>query len=257
VGLIIGYLAWVNFRIRREFFVFLTGVLVLLVALESPLDALGDTYLFSAHMLQHQLLILAVPPLLLLGIPAEARGEKALRQSGALRQPQIGQEPRVLNKLMAPARSMLPWLVGVGTVWAWHLPAFFDAALADERIHLVEHLSFLIASTIFWWPVLSPWKEQRLPLLARVAYLLLAAAACDILGTILAYSEPGLYPPYLKPEDVYGILPLLRERWRISASVDQQAGGLLMGITGDLVYLLVALSAMSAWYRARVEKNTS
>ena len=79
--------------------------------------------------------------------------------------------------------------------------------------------------------------------------------ACDILGTLLAYSPVGLYPAYLKPEDIYAILPLLRDRWGISPSVDQQAGGLLMGITGDLVYILIALSGMASWYRARTSKS--
>lgn len=258
--LIIGYLFLVNFRPTRKFILFLGGVLALLIALESPLDALGDTYLFSAHMLQHQLLILAVPPLLLTGIPEErarwGKGwiRKALRRSGA-------QEPgRSTFAVCCPGAAgfVIPWLVGTGTIWLWHLPVLYNAALANENIHVIEHLTFLLASILFWWPILSPLPEERLPsetrfpLLPRVAYLVLAVIACDILGALLAYSPPGLYPAYLKPDDVYGILPLLRDRWGISPSVDQQAGGLLMGLTADPVYIFFALSAMAKWYSARM-----
>jgi putative membrane protein len=254
-GLIIGYLVLVNFRLQRKFFLFLGGVLALFIALVSPLDALGDTYLFSAHMLQHQLLILAVPPLLMLGIP-----EEALRHAGkwvgeALRHSISRKRGDIMAKgstwVCGPGGTAAAWLIGVGTIWIWHLPGLYDAALADERIHVLEHLAFLATSAIFWWPVLSPIPELRLGMLPKTAYLLLAAVACDILGTLIAYSPTALYPAYLHPEDVYGILSVLRGQWGITASVDQQAGGLLMGITGNPVYILIALSAMARWYRRR------
>jgi putative membrane protein len=264
-ALITGYLYLVNFRPARKFILFLCGILILLIALDSPLDVLGDTYLFSAHMLQHQLLILAVPPLLLAGIPEEAarRGERWIRQ--ALKRSGLQR----LESSASPARGIKPtgyillWLVGTATIWLWHIPALYNAALADENIHVVEHLSFLFTATLFWWPILSPLPEQRLsskarfpsettfPPLPQAAYLLLALVACDILGTLLAYSPPGLYPAYLKPDDVYGILPLLRDRWGMTPSIDQQAGGLLMGLTADPVYILFALSAMARWYNTR------
>jgi putative membrane protein len=83
-----------------------------------------------------------------------------------------------------------------------------------------------------------------------IPYLFLASAACSTLGIILAFAPPGLYPAYLKPDDPYGILALLRNGWGISAAVDQQAGGLLMWIAGGPVYLGGALYALARWYAA-------
>jgi putative membrane protein len=270
IGLIAAYWAAVNFRPQRRFLFFLGGVIMLLISLESPLDVLGDTYLFSAHMLQHQLLILVVPPLLLLGIPESAASRikegierifhaRDVQRSAMLNRgqeaPHQGARGMGLTRIACFA---FPWLIGVGMIWVWHLPRLYNAALEDERVHLVEHLSFLMTSTLFWWPILSPLErvgQNSRRLLAQAAYLLLAAVACDILGNLLAYAPPGLYPAYVNPIDVYGILPLLREGWGISPAVDQQAGGLLMGFTGDLVYVLAAFSAMAKWYRARIGRN--
>src|ERR687888_615450 len=106
---------------------FMAGVLALLLALPSPLDALGDTYLFSAHMLQHFLLILVVPPLLLLGIPPQA-AERALRWEPASRAERVLGQP------------LLAWLGGIGTLWVWHAPALYDAALGNGGLHIVQHL---------------------------------------------------------------------------------------------------------------------
>ncbi len=242
----VAYLALTRFRLTVRAIPFLAGVLVLLLALESPLDVLGDTYLFSAHMLQHQILILAVPPLLLLGLPREAElpTEPAQRALRLVLTDRVG--PRALAWLAAQfVRPPAAWLIGTGAVWLWHLPALYNAALANEGIHLLEHLTFLVTAFIFWWPVLAPIRSQRMAPLGTAAYLILAAAACDVLGTLLAYTPLGLYPAYRKPDDVYGILPLLRGTWHITPSADQQAGGLLMGLTADPVYLLVALSALA------------
>ncbi len=245
IGLVVAYLALTGFCLGWRAILFFTGVLVLLLALESPLDALGDTYLFSAHMFQHQLLILAVPPLLLSGLPA--RGLP--REAGLPREVAekvLRRVPGALARISAQlVRPPVAWLIGTGAVWLWHVPALYNAALVDERIHLLEHLTFLITAFIFWWPVLAPVQTRRMRPLGTAVYLILAAAACDVLGTLLAYTPLGLYPAYLKPDDVYGILPLLRDTWHITSSADQQAGGLLMGLTADPVYLLVALSAMA------------
>jgi cytochrome c oxidase assembly factor CtaG len=218
----------------------------LLLALVSPLDALGDDYLFSAHMLQHELLVVVVPPLLLLGLPKDC---------GAFAAQVLAFRPLARLEYIL-SRPWLAWILGMGTLWIWHLPLLYNAALADERIHVLEHLSFLVTAVIFWWPVFAPLSYQplshrRMGLLPRLLYLLLAVVACDTLGTLLAYTPPGLYPAYLHPLDKYGILPLLRERWGITPALDQQAGGLLMGLLSDPVYLAPALIALARYWRAR------
>ncbi len=150
---------------------------------------------------------------------------------------------------------LLAWFFGIGVMWLWHLPVLYNAALADERIHLIEHLSFLATSVMFWWPVLGPVEAQRMKPLAAIPYLFLASAATSLLGILLAFAPAGLYPAYLHPADPYGILPLLREGWGITAAGDQQAGGLLMWIAGGPVYLFGALYAMARWYAAPDEER--
>lgn len=212
------------------------GVLVLALALVSPLDTLGDTYLFSAHMAQHLLLILVVPPMLLLGILPRTWA-RILRWAPA----------RWAERTLG--RPPLSWILGIGTLWLWHAPFLYDAAVAHEGIHVGQHLSFLVTATLFWWPVITPLKQRRLSLPASMAYLIPAAFAGSILGVIITFAAPGLYPAYQHPIDTLRILPLIRGQWRISYALDQQLGGMLMWATGGPVYLLTCLWALAHWYQ--------
>lgn len=229
-----GYLAVLRFRLGRRALLFVAGVLALLLALVSPLDTLGDTYLFSAHMVQHLLLVLVTPPLMLLGLPADP-----VRQW--LRQPALNRLERFLG------RAGVAWLLGAGTLWLWHIPAFYNASLAHLDVHIAMHLSFLITATIFWWLVAGPLPERRLSPLAAVAYLFTAGVANTVLGIILTFAPPGLYPAYLHPFDTLGILSLLREQWGLTPAVDQQLGGLLMWIPGGLIYLGTIVGLLVHW----------
>jgi putative membrane protein len=229
------YLAAVRSYIdNKRAILFIAGVLIMWFALESPLDELGDTYLFSAHMAQHLLLILAVPPLLLMGLPRRL----AVR---ILDWPPADRIEQILS------RPLLAWLLGIGTVWIWHIPVLYNATLHDEYIHILEHTDFLVTSTILWWPVLSPVMERRLSPLSTIAYLFAAMAASSVLGIILTFTPPGLYD-YLHPVDTLGALPLIRQGWGLTPEVDQEIGGLLMWVPSGLVYLSGILSALGRWY---------
>ncbi|HMA35209.1 MAG TPA: cytochrome c oxidase assembly protein [Chloroflexia bacterium] len=210
------------------------GVATLLLSLVSPIDTLGDTYLVSAHMVQHLLLLLIVPPLLLLGIPPQA-GARLLAWAPARR----------LERVLS--RPALAWVLAVSTIWVWHVPALYDAALADEGLHVVEHLCFLITATIFWWPVLHPVPARRLDVGAVLIYLVSAALASDLLGIIITFAPTGLYPPYLHPPNPHGVLTLLRDDWGLSPATDQQIAGVLMWIFGSLPYLAVILGTLARW----------
>ena len=234
--LALGYLRAVHLRPPRSAVWFGAGILVLLLALASPLDVLADTYLFSAHMVQHLLLLLVVPPLLLLGIPPSL-----LERS--LGQPLLHGMARVLG------HPVVAWMLGVGTVWLWHVPALYNAALGSPGIHIGQHLSFLMTGVIFWWPITSSLPSTRLTPLPAMLYLLAAALAGSGLGIILTFAPVGLYPAYLHPLDVLGLEPLLRGRWGLSPEVDQQVGGLLMWVPGGLVYLCAILGVLAHWYR--------
>jgi putative membrane protein len=231
-----GYLVATRMRPGRAGAWFLFGVLVLWLALDSPLDTLGDTYLFSAHMAQHLLLLLVVPPLLLLGIPpSPARAAWEAR-------------PLVRGAVRTAGHPLAAWGLGVGTMWLWHAPALYNAALADGRVHVVEHLAFLATSVVFWWPVLGQPAQARMSAPPALLYLLAAALATTGLGVLLTFTPPGLYPAYLLPADRLGLLPLLRRSWGMTPDVDQQVGGLLMWIPGGLVYLSAIVGVLLRWY---------
>jgi putative membrane protein len=217
---------------RRRALIFLAGVLLLLVDLVSPIDTLGDNYLFSAHVLQHFLLALVIPALFVLGTPRKL----AVTVSRWDRVP-----------------PMAAWLLGVGTMIVWHIPALFNAALANDILHITQHLSFLVTGTIFWWPVLHPIEERRLSAIGAIAYLFSACTFCSILGAVLTFVPPGLYPAYVSSKDEFGMLRVIRDTWGLDPKSDQQLGGLLMWVPGCLVYLSGILATAARWFTATEE----
>jgi cytochrome c oxidase assembly factor CtaG len=237
-----GYLTWVRFKPQRRAVVFYTGLGVLAIALLSPIDGLGDTYLFSAHMIQHLLLLLICPPLMIAGLPVGATRK-------LLRRPSFN---RLERWLAQPAVALL---IVVGVVWAWHFPAFYNFALAHESVHALQHLAFLVSATIFWWPVFTPLEERRMAMPTVLLYIFLACLADAILGIILTFVPAGLYPMYLHPEDPWNILAILRNNWGITPQIDQQLGGLVMWVPGSLIYLSVILGCILRWYNGPETEN--
>lgn len=239
ICLILAYFVWVRpmcaprERTKKSIY-FLSAVVILFLSLVSPLDTLADDYLFSAHMLQHLLLMLAVPPLMILGTP-ESSARRILRWSFAA---------KAEGALSRPA---VAWIVGVGTLAIWHLPMLYNAALASEDIHIVQHLCFLVSATIFWWPLSAPITTLRLEPPNAIAYLFLAILANTLIAAIITFAPDVFYPAYLAPKDDLGLLPMIRQGWGISPHVDQQLGGLLMWVPGCAVYFLVILSFVLHW----------
>jgi cytochrome c oxidase assembly factor CtaG len=203
------------------------GLALLLLTLVGPLDFLGDNYMFSAHMLEHLMLILPVPILLLLGLPADP-----IRS--LLEIPAVAQVEHFLN------RPALGWTLAVGTMWAWHAPPLYNAALASEGIHALEHLTMLVTATIFWWPIFSPLPELRLPSISAGAYIFLAAAAEMLLGILLTFAPLGYYPTYMRTVPGTGteaqVFSLIRDVWGVAPKFDLQLGGLIMWVLGGLFY---------------------
>ncbi len=234
--LLVAHLAVVRTSSPRHTAWWTAGVVILLLDLCGPLDVLGDTYLFSAHMGEHLVLLLVVPLLLLLGVP-----ENVARR--ALRVPWVDAAERVLS------RPLLAWTIAVVTLWAWHVPALYDLTLINENIHILEHISFLVTATIFWWPVLTPVPERRMPALTAVVYLWTAMIANTILGVLLTFAPVPLYPGYLNPSDELGALDLIRNVWHLTPLADQQAGGVLMWVVGMFVFALASFAVMVRWYR--------
>ncbi len=223
-GLLLADAAVSGWRVSRVSGWFVLAVLVLAVALMSPLDALSDGYLFSAHMLQHLLLIVVVSPLLLIGLP-----EAPLRRFLHLRWP--ARLERILG--WAP----LAWSLGIVTFACWHVPVLYNAALADENVHILEHLSFLVSAAIFWWPILAPIPECRTSLVPALLYLLAGTFANGLIGLVLLVLPVGFYPAYLHPDDPLHILPLIRGTWGFTPAEDQQFGAVLMIIGGATAFM--------------------
>jgi cytochrome c oxidase assembly factor CtaG len=242
-ALFFAYLWVVRFRMNRKTALFGSGVLFMLLTLIGPLDFLGDNYLFSAHMMEHILLYLAVPPLLLLGLPpAPVRSllsiEIAAKAERFLRRPTIA------------------WLVAVGAMWFWHLPVLYNAALKHEGIHAVEHLSLLLTGTIFFWPIFTPLQSHRLSPVIGAVYIFTAMSANMILGILLTFSPVGYYPSYLRSSDGTGIFRLIRTVWKLDPQSDLNLGGMVMWIIGGLLYFASLMAVISRLYRNPEEWET-
>jgi putative membrane protein len=208
-----------------QVFAFLLGVLLMFLALVSPIDELGDSYLFSAHMVQHLFLTTVGPPLLLLGIPS-------WMAEPLLRNPVLF---RIARFLTLPA---VAFLLFNADFWLWHAPPLYDATLENEAIHILEHMTFIVFGLIFWWPVFSPLKEglPRLPLGGQMLYMFLSGMPMVALGAGLTFAPP-LYAPYITAPRVWGISP----------AMDQQLGGLIMWIPGNLLNIVIVSVLFIRW----------
>ena len=213
---------------------FVAGWLALVVALVSPLHALGEA-LFSAHMAQHELLMTIAAPLLVLGrplvpalfaLPPQARrGASGWTQSPAFR--------TVWGRLTRPGTA---WLLHAIAIWGWHLPRLYEATLQNDLVHTLQHLSFLGTALLFWWTVLHPaWSGRGLAMLSLFTAMLHTGA----LGAILTVSSAVWYPAYAGTTRGWGLTPL----------EDQQLGGLIMWIPGGAAYLIAALALLGSSLR--------
>ena len=220
---------------RWEAGAFAAGWIVLGVALVSPLHRLGEA-LFSAHMAQHELLMVAAAPLLVLGRPVIAFlwavPVSWRRSAGALASVSWIQSP--WERLTLPA---VAWTVHAVAIWLWHVPALYQATLESELVHVAQHLSFLGSALLFWWSLLQ-MREGRLGRPTAVLYLFTTAVHTSLLGA-LTFSGHLWYPLYQATTAPWGFTPL----------EDQQLAGLIMWVPAGLAYLVAALAIMASWLR--------
>jgi len=188
-------------------------------------------------MIQHLLLALVAPPLLLLGM-----SEPAARR--ALRGPAARQSARMLGN------PIVAWSAAMATLFVWHLPALYDAALTNMGVHVVEHLSVLVTATMFWWPVVSPLPETRLSPPLAVPYLFSACVASSLLGIIITGAPGELYSPYRYPHGGDAVSAMLHMGMgrRLTPAVDQQVGGLIMWVGCCIVYVVGIMLVLAYWY---------
>ena len=207
------------------------GFLAIVIALLSPLDELVERS-FAAHMLQHMLLMMIAAPALLLadpfpvvmwGLPSRVRRRVGGWLAG----------PAPLRRLWRHATAMpLAWGVFAATVWSWHLPIAYDAALSDRMVHDLEHVAFFGAAVLFWWPIIHPAPRVRPPAppALRIVYLVLAAFQTAGLGLALTLAPIVLYRTYAATHS-----------GTVDALADQTWGGIVMWGLGGLIEMLAVL----------------
>ncbi len=204
---------------------FFSGLLVIFASLNGPLHDLSDYFLFSAHMVQHLLLSLAVPPLLLVGTP------------GWMLRPLLKHHvvAGIARWLTKPVRCFVIFNVIIA---AWHLPPLYNAAMAHHSIHIVQHLTFMSASVLMWWPFLSPLPElPRLSYPGQMLYCFLMVIPMSIVSIYIAMADRVLYPAYAVAPRVWGLSPM----------TDQHIGGLIMWIPGGLLFYVVMTVVFFKW----------
>jgi len=210
---------------------FAAGCAVLALALLSPLHEASER-LFSAHMIQHELLMVVAAPLLILGKPAVVMlwampSQGRMLVAGAIR------SSAWRDIWRAVSRPMTAWLIHAVVIWGWHLPVLFQAALRSDAMHGLQHLSFLASALLFWWAILHPRRQAALGL--SVLYLFTTALHTGVLGALITFARTPWYPAYVAPATGWGPLE------------DQQLAGLVMWIPASLAYLVAALVIVRRW----------
>jgi len=220
---------------RRERTCFWAGMAVLALALLSPLHPLGEV-LFSAHMAQHEILMLIAAPLLVLarplvpllwGLPFAWR-----RTAGHWTRTPLVQ--RIWHGATEPLSA---WWIHAAALWVWHVPSLFQATLRSEWVHTAQHLSFLLSALLFWWSLVE--ARGRMGHGQSVFYIFTTALHTGILGALLTFAPVVLYPAYAATTRAWGLTPLQ----------DQQIGGLIMWVPAGVVYLAAGLVSLAAWLR--------
>ena len=210
---------------------FLGGLALLWIVIASPMDGFADA-LLTVHMIEHLLLMSAIPMLLLYGLPVV---------------PLLRGLPRpVLRGLVGPLvrvaalRRLAEWLVTPAVAWlgmnvaylAWHVPAAYNYALENETVHALEHLCFLVTSLLFWWYILRPWPAKRRPDdWGMLVYLAMGDVVMTMLSAFLAFCERPVYSYYVQHPNPFGI----------SVLDDQVLGAVVMWVLGSFAYLVPAM----------------
>lgn len=225
---------------------YLAGVCVLGVALLSPIDRWASRS-FSMHMVQHLLLTMMAPPLLLLGNPLPvvlwALPARARRGVGRL----LTRKALARRGLWALTLLPVAWLIYVANLWIWHLPAAYQAALRHDRVHDLEHLAFFGTALLFWWGIVNPAPRLhgRIPVGFQIGYLVAATGQSILLGAVIGVTERVLYPYYAVASPPWGLAPLY----------DQALGGSLMWVSSHMylvpILVLVARRLNAEEQRAR------
>jgi putative membrane protein len=224
---------------------FCAGAMVVLLALISPLDGLADI-LFGAHMLQHMVLLVVAPPLLMLGLPARAILRTFPRPVRRLVvRPLARSRPlhRVAGVLFNPVTV---FCLFNGVLGFWHVPAVFVAAQETESLHVLEHLSFLLAGCVLWWLIVEPLRVwPRGAELSKIVFVIACHLPMLLLGQLfLAFTSLPLYASSAAGETAWGLTPLSDQRL---------GGGIMFGL--DMVITFTTISVLFGRYLSGLERR--
>lgn len=207
---------------RNRFFL---ALVFLILAVVSPIDTLSLVSL-SMHMVQHLLMIVVIPPLLILSLPPEV-GSLFLRNASVR---------ALFQFILHPLAVFLIFnVIFVG----WHLPPNYDLAVRDQGVHILEHVMFIVGAVLSWWPVFSHQPElPRSTPGVLMLFLFFMSLPPTIIGALLTFAGYVIYPAY----------EAVARPWGMSAQADQELAGLLMWLPGGLVYFAVLTVVFFRWF---------
>jgi cytochrome c oxidase assembly factor CtaG/cytochrome c2 len=223
---------------RAERWCFWSGWAVLVVSLLSPLHPMGEV-LFSAHMVQHELMMVVAAPLLVMGRPVVvwlwALPLRTRQRAGVLAKGDSFAIPwRVLTT------PHVAFAVHFAVIWVWHLPRAYNTSVTNSTAHALQHASFLVSALLFWWTVMRVYSGRR-HLGPGLFYVFATATHTCVLGALLTFWNMPLYAAYTLTAPDWGLTPL----------EDQQLGGLIMWVPPGFVYLGIFLAMFASWLKGR------
>ena len=215
---------------------FYGGCAALVIALVSPLDALGGI-LFSAHMAQHELLMIIAAPLLVLGRPLVAF-MWALPQSWRTPVAHVAQHEPVQTAWRIATAPLVATTAHALALWIWHAPSLYQATLRSDSIHALQHVSFLGTAALFWWSLIHG-RFGRTAYGTGVFYVFVTTIHSGALGALLTFSPHVWYPIYRATT----------MRWGLDPIEDQQLAGLIMWVPAGTILVAFGIGLFLAWLK--------
>jgi len=204
---------------------FFAALFVIFASLNGPIHDLSDNYLFSGHMVQHLLLTMLMPPLLIVGVPGWML--RPLLRNRAV--------SAVARRVTRPISCFMIFNVVIA---AWHIPALYNAAMENHDIHIVEHLMFMSAAVLMWWPLISQLPElPRLSYPGQMLYCFLMSIPMSVIAVYITMADSVLYPFYSSAPRIMKLSPM----------EDQLLGGLIMWIPGGLLFMVIMSVVFFKW----------
>lgn len=224
---------------------FFSGLFLIFIALQSPVDPLAEHYFF-VHQVQHLIIRMVGPLLVLLGAPLTPmlRGLPLwLLQGGVRSLVRKYWARRLYHHLTNPAAAVGLFM---GALYLWQVPFLHDMAVRNDYVHELMHITMLFSGFLFWWLVIDPKPHRsRLHYGLRVLYLGLIVLPNTVLGAAITFSRGLMYRSYTDfPQPV-----------ALDAIIDQQLGGLLLWVVGDMMSIIAAGIVMAMWYQKEQEKD--